>query len=58
MHIDQIVEWSRTAHGGKQTVIFPEPPNGGGMRYGMCEPPTTEAAPDRWDAADAESEGR
>jgi 3'-phosphoadenosine 5'-phosphosulfate sulfotransferase (PAPS reductase)/FAD synthetase len=42
-HIDRVVEWSRTAHGGKQTLLLPEPPSGGCMRWGLCEPPVKES---------------
>jgi 3'-phosphoadenosine 5'-phosphosulfate sulfotransferase (PAPS reductase)/FAD synthetase len=36
--IDEVVEWSRTAHGGRQVEMF-EPPESerGCMRWGLCE---------------------
>lgn len=37
--IDAVVDWSRTSRGGKQLPLLPEPPTGGCMRWGMCEPP-------------------
>lgn len=37
MDIDEIVSWSRTAHGGKQQVMFEPTPRGGCMRWGLCE---------------------
>jgi len=42
MGIDDIVRWSRSARGGRQTLLFHEPPDGGCFRWGMCEPPTRE----------------
>ena len=41
-YIDRVVEWSRTSHGGKQTLLLPDPPSGGCMRWGLCEPPPSE----------------
>jgi len=40
--IDEVVEWSRTDHGGKQLPLLASVPSGGCMRWGLCEPPTTE----------------
>jgi len=37
--IEKVVEWSRTARGGKQLPMFEEQPSGGCFRWGMCEPP-------------------
>ncbi len=41
-YIDKVVEWSRSGKGGKQTMLLPDPPTGGCMRWGMCEPPVAE----------------
>lgn len=38
--IDIVVEWSKTARGGKQLQLLAPPPTGGCMRWGMCEAPT------------------
>jgi 3'-phosphoadenosine 5'-phosphosulfate sulfotransferase (PAPS reductase)/FAD synthetase len=43
MHIEQIVEWSRTDHGGKQHLLVREAPDGGCFRWGTCEPPPARA---------------
>lgn len=43
--IHQIVEWSRTSHGGKQHVMFAPAPTGGCMRWGMCDLPDKETQP-------------
>lgn len=37
--IDAVVAWSRTARGGRQLPLLPEPPQGGCMRWGLCEAP-------------------
>lgn len=37
--IDEVVRWSRTSHGGRQLPLLAEPPAGGCMRWGLCEPP-------------------
>ena len=39
MGIDEVVQWSGTTRGGRQLQIFEQPPVGGCMRWGMCEPP-------------------
>lgn len=44
MHIDEVVAWSHTSRGGRQLKVFQEAPQGGCFRWGMCEPPTREAA--------------
>ena len=42
MPIDEVVDWSRTAHGGKQRELFqPNRNDAGCMRWGMCDLPTT-----------------
>ena len=35
--IDAVVAWARTDRGGRQTPLFPPPPRGGCMRWGLCE---------------------
>ena len=35
--IDKVIEWARTDTGGKQWPLFPPPPRGGCMRWGLCE---------------------
>jgi len=35
--IDDVVAWSRTAHGGKQYEMFTEDDRAGCMRWGLCE---------------------
>ena len=42
--IDEVVAWSRTAHGGRQLPLLLEPPSGGCFRWGLCEPPTSAVA--------------
>jgi 3'-phosphoadenosine 5'-phosphosulfate sulfotransferase (PAPS reductase)/FAD synthetase len=37
--IDEVVLWSKTSHGGRQLPLLAEPPQGGCMRWGLCEPP-------------------
>jgi 3'-phosphoadenosine 5'-phosphosulfate sulfotransferase (PAPS reductase)/FAD synthetase len=38
--IDKVVEWSRTAHGGRQVELFAAKPHEMGcMRWGMCDMP-------------------
>jgi 3'-phosphoadenosine 5'-phosphosulfate sulfotransferase (PAPS reductase)/FAD synthetase len=37
--IDQIVAWSRTTRGGRQLPMFPEVPDGGCFRWGLCDAP-------------------
>jgi 3'-phosphoadenosine 5'-phosphosulfate sulfotransferase (PAPS reductase)/FAD synthetase len=46
MRIAEIVQWSRTAHGGRHLPLLPEPPRGGCMRWGLCDPPETPAGND------------
>jgi len=41
--IGDVVAWSRTARGGKQLPLLPEPPEGGCLRWGICESPKVEA---------------
>ena len=42
--IDRVVEWSRTAHGGRQFELFASPREPGCMRWGLCDtdPPDAE----------------
>jgi 3'-phosphoadenosine 5'-phosphosulfate sulfotransferase (PAPS reductase)/FAD synthetase len=40
--IDEIVAWSRTERGGRQLPMFPEPPDGGCFRWGLCDAPASE----------------
>lgn len=35
--IDEVVEWSKTARGGKQFAMLDNEPTGGCMRWGLCE---------------------
>jgi 3'-phosphoadenosine 5'-phosphosulfate sulfotransferase (PAPS reductase)/FAD synthetase len=42
MGIDEIVTWSKTAHGGKHLPLLVEPPSGGCFRWGLCEAPKEE----------------
>jgi hypothetical protein len=37
--IDSVVEWSKTARGGRQLELIQPPPGEGCFRWGMCEPP-------------------
>lgn len=39
MNIDAVVEWSKTDRGGRQLSILAPVPQGGCMRWGMCESP-------------------
>lgn len=39
MGIRDVVAWARTDHGGRQLPLLAEPPQGGCMRWGLCEPP-------------------
>lgn len=41
MKIQDVVEWSRTANGGRQFELFTASPSGGCFRWGLCEPPAT-----------------
>jgi len=41
MSIRDVVAWSRTSTGGRQLPLLVDPPQGGCMRWGMCEAPTT-----------------
>jgi 3'-phosphoadenosine 5'-phosphosulfate sulfotransferase (PAPS reductase)/FAD synthetase len=43
--IDKVVEWSRTAHGGRQFELFTAPPSDAGcLRWGLCETLDPEAS--------------
>lgn len=42
MGIREVVEWSETAHGGRQLHLLQPVPRGGCMRWGLCEPPSDE----------------
>lgn len=42
--IREVVEWSRTARGGKQAELFAPPYEDGCMRWGMCDAPPPEDA--------------
>lgn len=47
MNIRRVVEWSRTAHGGKQYPMFREPePDGGCFRWGLCDAPARDPDPE------------
>lgn len=39
VHVDKVVEWSKTARGGVQLRLIQESPDSGCFRWGMCEPP-------------------
>lgn len=39
MHIQDVVDWSRTMHGGKHLPVVREKPVGGCFRWGSCSPP-------------------
>jgi 3'-phosphoadenosine 5'-phosphosulfate sulfotransferase (PAPS reductase)/FAD synthetase len=54
--IRSVVEWSRTSRGGRQLPLLAEPPTGGCMRWGMCEPPPKEPRDDD-EAAKPAAEG-
>lgn len=45
--IDRVVQWARTARGGKQLPLIQPPPDGGCFRWGLCEPPADDAGGDR-----------
>lgn len=51
--IADVVEWSRTTHGGRQFSLFDEAPRGGCYRWGLCEPAET---PDRDDDEGSDEE--
>lgn len=38
--IDAVVKWARTDHGGKQFPLFAPAPQGGCMRWGICDTPS------------------
>jgi 3'-phosphoadenosine 5'-phosphosulfate sulfotransferase (PAPS reductase)/FAD synthetase len=40
--IGRVVEWSRTARGGRQTQLLAPPPSGGCFRWGLCERPADD----------------
>lgn len=42
VHVDRVIEWSRTVHGGSQFPLIREAPEGGCFRWGMCERPEGE----------------
>jgi 3'-phosphoadenosine 5'-phosphosulfate sulfotransferase (PAPS reductase)/FAD synthetase len=44
--IRQIVEWSKTSQGGRQYQLLAPEPQGGCMRWGLCEAPVKEKADD------------
>jgi 3'-phosphoadenosine 5'-phosphosulfate sulfotransferase (PAPS reductase)/FAD synthetase len=37
--IDEVVQWARTDHGGRQLPLFAPAPRGGCMRWGICDLP-------------------
>ncbi len=39
--IGDVVLWSRTTHGGRQFPLLRDPPSGGCMTWGLCDPPKT-----------------
>ena len=46
MRIREIVEWSRTDHGGRQLPLLQPAPQGGCMRWGLCDVAPTALAVD------------
>jgi len=42
VHVDKVVEWSKTVRGGRQMVLLREDSDSGCFRWGMCEPPVKE----------------
>lgn len=46
MYIKDVVGWAKTGRGGRQLPLLQPPPQGGCMRWGMCEPPPREPAGD------------
>jgi hypothetical protein len=40
--IDEVIGWSRTSRGGRQLPLLAEPPVGGCMRWGFCDPPAKD----------------
>lgn len=44
--IRDVVAWSRTSRGGRQLPLLQPPPEGGCMRWGMCESPDADAKED------------
>lgn len=38
--IDAVVKWARTDHGGRQFPLFAPAPQGGCMRWGICDAPS------------------
>lgn len=42
MKIKDVYAWSKTARGGKQLNILADIPDGGCMRWGICEAPNVE----------------
>lgn len=38
--IRDVVTWARTDRGGRQLPLLAEPPKGGCMRWGLCDPPS------------------
>jgi len=51
--IDAVVKWARTDHGGKQYALFALPPQGGCMRWGICDMPDAEVSQEHRDWAQA-----
>lgn len=43
MGIRDVVSWARTDRGGRQLPLLAEPPKGGCMRWGLCDPPSEGA---------------
>jgi len=43
MDIRAVVDWSRTSRGGRQLKLLADPPQGGCMRWGICDTPSEEA---------------
>lgn len=44
MGIDKVVLWAQTSRGGRQLQLLRDPPDGGCMRWGLCESPQADEA--------------
>lgn len=52
--IDDVVLWSKTSRGGRQFQLLRPPPDGGCMRWGLCEPPSDASESDQTDEDESE----
>ena len=53
--IDNVVDWSRTTHGGKQYALF-QTPSDGCMLWGACDPPSAQPDPEEDDSESARAQ--